>query len=127
MSSPNRPGRPIEGGFHPITGELTLQEALRTHTFLAGLGEQQIAKIGGIANAVQFHEHERILAARQRSMDFYLLLSGSVSIELNNGSYAVRIQTLGPGDAFGWSALLDHHDTLFDVRTWERCIALRID
>jgi CRP-like cAMP-binding protein len=40
---------------------------------------------------------------------------------------AVNIQALGPGDAFGWSALLPHQDTLFQVRARERCAALRLD
>jgi CRP-like cAMP-binding protein len=91
------------------------------------LDEAQLATLAEIAQPVQFREQELILAAREPSLDFYLVLSGSVSIELNNRHYAVRIQSLGPGDAFGWSALLEHHDTLFDVRTRERCTALRLD
>jgi CRP-like cAMP-binding protein len=37
------------------------------------------------------------------------------------------VQALGPGDVFGWSALLDHQDTLFAVRARERMVALRIE
>ncbi|HYL39366.1 MAG TPA: PA2169 family four-helix-bundle protein [Bryobacteraceae bacterium] len=101
--------------------------ALRDHAFLSGLNESQFATLAKIAQPVQFGEHELILAAQQRSRDFYLLLSGSVAIELDTRLYAVRIQFLGPGDAFGWSALLEEGDTLFDVRTRERSTALRLD
>jgi uncharacterized protein (TIGR02284 family) len=101
--------------------------ALRGHAFLSGLDEAQLAVLAKIAQPVQFSEQELILEAKQPPRDFYLLLSGSVSIELNKGHYAVRIQYLGPGDAFGWSALLEHHDTLFNVCTRERCTALRLD
>jgi uncharacterized protein (TIGR02284 family) len=38
----------------------------------------------------------------------------------------VRIQSLGPGHAFGWSALLGAHETLFNVRAREASIALRL-
>ena len=101
--------------------------ALRRHAFLFGLSDAQLASIAQIAEPVEFHEQERVLSARKRSLDFYLVLTGSVSIELNHKHYAVRIQSLGPGDAFGWSALLDEHDTLFDVRTREYCTALRLE
>jgi uncharacterized protein (TIGR02284 family) len=125
MEQSNRPGEPINGCSHPQTGEVT--QVLRGHSFLSGLDEAQLEKLAMIAQQIQFREYELILAAKQRSLYFYLLLSGSVSIELNRGHFAVRIQYLGPGDAFGWSALLEHHDTLFDVRTRECCTAMRLD
>ena len=34
---------------------------------------------------------------------------------------------LGPGDVFGWSALLENQDTLFQVRARERTSAMRIE
>jgi uncharacterized protein (TIGR02284 family) len=126
MLPPNRPGQAITGAYYPLeAGEITL--ALHGHAFLSGLDEAKITVLSKIAQPVEFREQELILEAKQPPLDFYLLLSGSVSIELNKGHYAVRIQYLGPGDAFGWSALLEHHDTLFDVRTRERCTALRLD
>ena len=80
-----------------------------------------------LAEPVEFHAQELVLSAGQRSRYLYLLVSGSLSIELNNKLYQVHIQALGPGEAFGWSALLPHQDTLFDVRTRERCTAVRLD
>lgn len=114
-------------GFNPQAGDFTLYEALRGHAFLHGLEESHVATLAGIAEPVRFRDRELILAEKQRSLGFFLLLSGSVSIELNKGHYVVRIQSLGPGDAFGWSAVLDHHDTLFDVRASDPCTALRLD
>jgi uncharacterized protein (TIGR02284 family) len=125
MASPNDLEQRIAEAFASQSGEAA--QALRGHAFLSGLDEAQLATLAKIAEPVKFREQELIFRAQQQSLDFYLLLSGSVSIELNEGHYAVRIQSLGPGDAFGWSALLEHHDTLFDVRTRERCTALRLD
>jgi len=125
MEPSNRPGKLIPGTFHPEAGEVTL--ALRGHAFLTGLDEAQFVTLAQIAQLVQFREYELIQAAKQRSLDFYLVVSGSVSIELDTRLYTVRIQSLGPGDAFGWSALLEHRDTLFDVRTRESSTALRLD
>jgi len=101
--------------------------ALREHAFLSGLDEGQYATLAKIAQPVQFGEYELVLAAKQRSLALYLVLSGSFSIELDTRLYTVRIQSLGPGDAFGWSSLLEDHDTLFGVRTRECSTVLRLD
>jgi uncharacterized protein (TIGR02284 family) len=125
MDTENRPEQPISGAIPAALGEITL--ALRSHAFLSGLQEAQAATLAKFAEVVQFPDQELVLAAQKMSRDFYLLVSGSVSIELNHRHCVVRIQSLGPGDAFGWSALLEHHDTLFDVRTREQCTAIRLN
>jgi uncharacterized protein (TIGR02284 family) len=104
-----------------------IAHVLRDHAFLAGLDQRHIATFASIAQPVQFEEQALVFAARQHAIDLYLLLSGSASVELNKGHFVVRIQYLEPGDAFGWSALLGHHEALFDVRTRERSTALRLD
>jgi CRP/FNR family transcriptional regulator, cyclic AMP receptor protein len=48
-------------------------------------------------------------------------------VEVRTRVCTVCIQALGPGEAFGWSSLLDQHDTLFQVRARERSSALRLD
>ena len=106
---------------------LSVSDALRRHEFLAGLSPEQIAALGPLAAETQFEENEEILADRHRSAYFYLLVSGSVSIELRTPRYAVAVQSLSGGAAFGWSALLDDQDTLFQVRARERTVALRFD
>jgi CRP/FNR family cyclic AMP-dependent transcriptional regulator len=42
-------------------------------------------------------------------------------------SYAICVQTLVPGDSFGWSSLLDEHHTVFQVRAREPSSALFLD
>jgi CRP-like cAMP-binding protein len=111
----------------PGMGKMTLTESVKEHSFLAGLSDHHIAKLVALSQDVSFRENELILSAREQSHYFYLLLEGSVCVEVNARSYAVCIQALGPGDAFGWSALLDHHDTLFQVRAREDSRALRVD
>jgi len=91
------------------------------------LSEPQLVKLATLAHEVTFQEDQPILKAGQRSDSFYLLLSGSVCVEIVTRAYSVRIQSLGPGDAFGWSALLERHDTLFQVRAREASAALYFD
>ena len=95
---------------------MTLSNTVQDHAFTTGLTESQLARLAALAKEVALPENEPVIKARQQSKNFYLLLSGSVCVEVAARSYTVCIQALGPGDAFGWSALLDHHDTLFQVR-----------
>jgi CRP-like cAMP-binding protein len=103
---------------------MTVIDILKQHRFTAGLSDSQLATLSALAREVTFEENQRILAAGQQSEHFYLLLSGSVCVEASVRAFTVLVQALGPGDAFGWSALLDHHDTLFQVRAREHSTAL---
>ena len=110
-----------------MLGDIALTDALREHAFLAGLPADQLRELSAIAQSVDFEENELILLTAQQSRRFYLLLSGSVCVEFRTRAYSVRIQTLAAGEAFGWSALLEHHDTLFQVRAQEPSTALFLD
>src|SRR5579884_743107 len=106
---------------------LTPDSLLQEHDFVHGLAPEQIASLSAIATRVSFDENQIILADRERSSAFYFLVAGSVAIELRAARYAMCVQALGPGQVFGWSALLDHQDTLFQVRAREQTTALRIE
>jgi len=105
---------------------MTLRETLRNHTFVDGLADRHIATLAALATEVTFAEDEVILVDRQRSRYFYLVTAGSVNVELHTSTLTVAVMTVGPGQAFGWSALLDHQETVFQVRARERTTALRI-
>ena len=110
-------------------GQMTpsLDQILHNHEFVQGLSEAQIARLLSLASEVTFHEDEVILMEGQISEAFYLVAVGSVAIELRTPRYVICLEALGPGKAFGWSALLDHQDTLFQVRARERTAVLRLD
>ncbi len=107
-------------------GQLTLS-MLNEHAFVRGLKPKQVESLAAHVTPVRFEENEIVLVEGERSAAFYLLVSGSAAIELRTATYAVCVQELGPGSIFGWSALLDEQDTLFQVRARERTMALRID
>jgi len=105
---------------------LTLEETLRNHGFVRGLADRHIAKLAALATEITFAENEVILVDRQQSQYFYLVTSGSVNVELHSPIFTISVLAVGAGEAFGWSALLDHQDTVFQVRARERTAALRI-
>ncbi|MEO8594398.1 MAG: cyclic nucleotide-binding domain-containing protein [Candidatus Solibacter sp.] len=102
-------------------------QMLKDHTFTQGLNDAQIEALARIATPVTFEENQVILVDGARSRNFYLLHSGSVVVELRTPQYVMTVQALEPGSAFGWSALLDEQDTLFQVRAREATTALQLD
>jgi CRP-like cAMP-binding protein len=110
-----------------MVGNLTLHEVLKGHAFTSGLSDAQVEGLAKLATEVTFEEDEVVLEDGQRSTSFYLVLSGSVVVELRTPRCVMCLQSQGPGTVFGWSALLDRQDTLFQVRARERTTALEID
>lgn len=104
-----------------------MQSALRAHAFTKGLTDQQIESLAAIARKVTFEENCVVLEDKQRSTSFYLLVAGSVAVELRTAQYAICVQSLGENSVFGWSSLLDRQDTLFQVRARERTTVLELD
>jgi CRP-like cAMP-binding protein len=102
-------------------------EALRSHNFTRGLTDSQIASLAALATEVAFDDNEMILQDGQRSKAFFLVTEGSVAVELRTPRFAVCVAAVTAGQAFGWSSLLDQHDTAFQVRAREHTTALRLD
>lgn len=102
-----------------MTAPTTPVAVLAEHKFTRGLTDQQITKLAPLCTEVVFQDDEVILVNGQRSDSFYLVLKGSACLELRAARFTVCLQAVGPGEAFGWSAWLDHQDTLFQVRARE--------
>jgi len=87
-----------------------------------------VKKLASIARHVEFDEDEIVFQAGERSMNFCLLLCGNACVEIRTDYYAICVQNLVPGDAFGWSSLVEgEHHTVFQVRAREASSALFID
>jgi CRP-like cAMP-binding protein len=108
-------------------GDIAHKGGGQTHAFLAGLTEAQVARVQSLGEEVTIPEGELILDNGQRSTWCYLVLSGSVAVALATPRLTVCVQVVGPGELFGWSALLHGQDTMFQVRARERTAALRIE
>jgi CRP/FNR family transcriptional regulator, cyclic AMP receptor protein len=110
-----------------MVGDMPLTQSLKEHAFTDGLTDDQIAILATMAHRVSFEENDVVLVDGQRSSSFYLLLTGSVVVEVRTPVCVMVVQALGPGNIFGWSSLLDRQDTLFQVRAREYTTALEIE
>jgi CRP-like cAMP-binding protein len=106
---------------------MALVQVLRGHPFIEGMPETQVKKLAALARQVEFDEDEIVFRSGEKSMNFCLLLCGSAAVEIRTPYYGLCVETLGPGDAFGWSSLLDDHHTVFQVRAREPINAIFLD
>jgi CRP/FNR family transcriptional regulator, cyclic AMP receptor protein len=80
---------------------------LTTHRFLRGLPCGQVAKLVPAACLVSLPPGRRIFEDGSGAANFWLIRSGSVALDLYiPGVGMVVVETLGMGDALGWSWLL---------------------
>lgn len=99
---------------------------LRLHPFTECLTEPQLVVLADMAEYVRCKEDQPVFVSGERPQHFYLLVSGTAALELKTPVYAVCIQLLGSGEAFGWPSLVDQHYATFQVRARETCDVLRI-
>ncbi len=104
-----------------------LVDTLRTHPFAEGFKPEHIGKLAGMAGVVRFEKNAIIFREGDESSAFYLLLSGSVTLEVATGGRVLRVQTLGKGEELGWSSLLVGMSKRFQARAAEPVTALVFD
>ena len=109
-----------------VQGHITHKERDEARDFLAGLTDAQRSAILSLGETVEIPEGEVILASGERSTYCYLVKTGSVTVALASPRVAVNVQVVGPGEVFGWSALLHAQDSRFQVRSRELTTAIRI-
>jgi CRP-like cAMP-binding protein len=96
-------------------------------TLMSNLPIDHASKLLRTADHLTFLADDIILRAGEKAELFYVLLAGSVVVEMIRPAFSLRIQVLGPGEGFGWSALISGSDTMFEVRAREDCTVACID
>ena len=82
-------------------------ELTNRQDLLKGFTPQNLEKLAALAREVRFPGDQVIFLEGERHGMFYLILEGSVVLEIIAGGHPVLLQTLHSGDAMGWSALVD--------------------
>ena len=91
-------------------------EELRSHELTSGLTQGQVASLASLAIRVEFEADELILAGRPALQRLLPVDWGKRSGGVVRAAIHGYVEALGAGKVFGWSSLLDWHDTLFQVR-----------
>ena len=104
-----------------------LAETLRAHPFLEGFRPEHIDKLAAMGSEVRFGKGEMIFREGDESSFFYLLVSGTISLETTTPGRIVRITTLGHGEELGWSSVTPRHTKQFQARSLEETRAVAFD
>ena len=97
------------------------------HPFVRGFDPHEIEQLASLAREVRFAKDEVIYHEGGECQDFYLLVSGRVVLEITPASGAFHVDTVEPGDEFGWSAVLMGRDRVLQARALEDTLVLAFD
>jgi CRP-like cAMP-binding protein len=84
-------------------------EVLKSCDLFKGLAEDNLAKLTELCHLYAMHEGDRIFAEGTRARDIHLCHSGKVDILIfvrQPWNKNIAVHRAGPGEVFGWSALV---------------------
>ncbi len=102
-----------------------LMPDVQRHPFAAGMRPEHCAKLGGLARRVEFPANAILFPEGDERHEFFLLITGRVALEIVSHGQAVRVDTLEPGAALGWSSVLLNRGKFFQARALEPVTALQ--
>lgn len=95
----------------------SLEVVLKDHPFVQDLDREHVATLAGCAQNRNFETGEYLWRQGEQADVFYLIRSGKIALEIfvpHQGP--LQIETVGEGEAFGWSWLVPPYRWHFDVR-----------
>ena len=119
--------------------DVDIQAVIASAEIFAGLTPEELTHVLACGEHVAFAPAETLIQAGRAGTAFYILLEGTVRVDLPLGGYvtqrggkleartsAVKLNTLKAGDCFGEYALLDGQPASASVFGVEAGAALRI-
>ena len=95
---------------------VSIRRVLEEQRLLAQFPREYVEKLANLATEVEFAKDDVIFLEGDESGSLYLIVSGSVALELTRPGNTLVLQTLGPGDEFGWSSILPDMSKRFRAR-----------
>jgi CRP-like cAMP-binding protein len=106
----------------------TLEPVLAKHPFLRDVPERHLRLLVGCASQVRFAPGEFLFRMGEEANRFYLLRQGRVAMEHYTAEHgAITVETVGEGEALGWSWLVPPYRWHLDGRVIEPTLALSFD
>lgn len=105
-----------------------LKRLLEEHPFFAGMDPGDVGLMAGCARNARFAPGEYLCREGSDASEFFLVRSGSVSLELHApGRGTLILQTIGEGEILGFSWLMPPHVWMFDGRASQATRVLAFD
>lgn len=106
-----------------MTANDQLLEAVSNHGLLKDLDPHHLQRLAGLALEASFDPGHIVFHEGDESAYFYLIVSGSVMLK----SGGEIMQILGPGEALGWSSLIEGEHKHFLAQALTHVTALAFD
>jgi CRP/FNR family transcriptional regulator, cyclic AMP receptor protein len=104
-----------------------LLQALRQQPLIREFTPAQVDRLAEFAELVEFAPDDVIHQEGDECDLLYLVVSGNVAIELAGRHEVMRVETVEPGEEFGWSAMLQGTGRYFQARALGPVQALAFD
>jgi CRP/FNR family cyclic AMP-dependent transcriptional regulator len=96
--------------------------ALRTLPMFESLKDERLEEIGRVASLRRVARHTTVLQAGDRTDNIYLILSGSLKVQISDqDGREVILSVLGSGEMFGEMGVIDEHPRSATVIASEAC------
>ncbi|MEK7245306.1 MAG: cyclic nucleotide-binding domain-containing protein [Pseudomonadota bacterium] len=86
-----------------------IEDLLRQAPLFAGVSESALAEIARATRAEKFDEGDRVYEFGDDAEAIYLVVAGRVRFSIGVGNRAGTDSVMGPGQVFGWAALIDEN------------------
>jgi CRP-like cAMP-binding protein len=105
-----------------------LARQLAAHPFCRGFGARHLARLARHARVVKFAPGRVIFREGARAARLFLIASGLVALEIGKpGRAAIPLQTLGEGEALGFSWFFPPYRWYFSARALQPAEAIVLD
>lgn len=102
-----------------VTGSVNIA-ILRNVPLFAILPEEQLQRLASTVVRRSFAKHNVIMSAGDQTDSLYIIISGSVKVQVSDDDgHEVILTVLGPGEFFGEMGLLDDHPRSASIVTNE--------
>lgn len=104
-----------------------LKPEAEASALLIDLQPKHLEKLLEIAEEWRFGQDDIMFGEGAKSERLFLIMSGRVALEIVAVGRGIVVQTLGAGDAMGWSALTETARTHFQARALSPVQAIAFD
>lgn len=106
----------------------SIKKIISEHLFFQDLSKEQVDSLANCASFEIIDTDKYIFTAKQEARNFYLILEGSVGLQLfSHERGIINLETIQGGEFLGWSWLFPPYKWRFDAKVIEKAKVLVFD